>query len=57
MLSISIYISDEGIEFCEWMASLAEVEGNPYIDIESVKESILVLSEMENDEDADEWSR
>ena len=35
------------------MASLAEVEGIPYIDIESVKESVLVLSEMENDED--EW--
>ena len=37
------------------MASLAEVEGIPYIDIESVKESVLVLSEMENDEDPDEW--
>ena len=37
------------------MASLAENEGIPYIDIESVKESVLVLSEMENDEDPDEW--
>ena len=37
------------------MASIAENEGIPYIDIESVKESVLVLSEMENDEDPDEW--
>ena len=35
------------------MVSIAETEGIPYIDIESVKESVLVLSEMENDED--EW--
>ena len=37
------------------MVSIAETEGIPYIDIESVKESVLVLSEMENDEDPDEW--
>ena len=41
------------------MVSIAETEGIPYIDIESVKESVLVLSEMENDEDPDEmrWPR
>ena len=47
--------SDNGKAFCEWISTLAEVEGIPYIDIESVKESVLVLSEMENDEDPDEW--
>ena len=53
--SIPTYHSDNGIQFCKWIESLADAEDIPDIDMESVKESVLVLSEMENDEDPEEW--
>ena len=37
------------------MRPVTEVDGVPNIDVENFKESFLVLSEIESDEDPDEW--